>query len=126
MSRGAVLVGFSNSFENKVGAISYCGDKDYGEAYRLYQAAFNRTPDTPGLRGWVTNLDNGMSLNAVAQGFVGSAEFANAYAGLSSVGLRQPAIPERLAPRRRSKRCEWLGRAAQRGSEPRQCVAGLL
>jgi hypothetical protein len=84
MSRGAVLVGFSDSFENKVGAISYCGDTDYGEAYRLYQAAFNRTPDTPGLRGWVTNLDNGMSLDAVAQGFVASAEFANAYAGLSA------------------------------------------
>jgi V8-like Glu-specific endopeptidase len=89
MSRGAVLVGFSDSFENKTNTLSYSGDKDYGEAYRLYQAALNRTPDTFGLRGWTTSLDNGMSLLDVAGDFVSSSEFTGRYAGLDNTGFVQ-------------------------------------
>lgn len=46
-----------------------------GSAYRLYEAAFGRTPDTAGLNYWVKNLDAGASLQQVAKGFVDSAEF---------------------------------------------------
>ena len=50
-----------------------------GQAYRVYKAAFNRTPDLGGLGFWISGMDGGVSLNAVAQGFVNSAEFKTVY-----------------------------------------------
>jgi Ca2+-binding RTX toxin-like protein len=50
-----------------------------GQAYRLYQAAFDRTPDLGGLGYWITVLDKGETLVHVANGFLGSAEFAAQY-----------------------------------------------
>ncbi|EKU80684.1 serralysin [Massilia sp. UYP32] len=45
------------------------------EAYRLYQAAFDRTPDKAGLGYWIGRMGDGTSLHAVADAFVHSAEF---------------------------------------------------
>jgi Ca2+-binding RTX toxin-like protein len=50
-----------------------------GKAYRIYQAAFNRAPDTGGLGYWIKVLDDGAALRDVAQGFMGTAEFQSAY-----------------------------------------------
>jgi len=50
-----------------------------GEAYRLYQAAFNRTPDKAGVGYWIDALDKGQGLKSVADGFIHSAEFASMY-----------------------------------------------
>jgi subtilisin-like proprotein convertase family protein len=50
-----------------------------GQAYRLYQAAFNRAPDKVGLGFWMLALDNGVSLLDVANGFVESEEFKTLY-----------------------------------------------
>ena len=50
-----------------------------GQAYRIYKAAFNRIPDLGGLGFWISGMDGGVSLNAVAQGFVNSAEFKALY-----------------------------------------------
>jgi hypothetical protein len=50
-----------------------------GEAYRLYQAAFDRTPDKAGVGYWIDALDKGQSLKSVADGFIHSAEFASLY-----------------------------------------------
>ncbi|MDD2914925.1 MAG: DUF4214 domain-containing protein [Gallionella sp.] len=50
-----------------------------GQAYRLYQAAFNRTPDVAGLTGWVNNMDSGMTLTQAAGHFTQSAEFLIRY-----------------------------------------------
>jgi hypothetical protein len=55
-----------------------------GEAYRLYQAAFDRTPDKAGLGYWIDAMDKGMSLTQAAAGFAGSAEFANLYGAHAS------------------------------------------
>lgn len=46
-----------------------------GQAYRLYKAAFDRKPDKAGLGYWLNELDNGTSLQDVAQSFVSSSEF---------------------------------------------------
>lgn len=54
-----------------------------GQAYRLYQAAFNRVPDASGLGFQVNALDNGHSLKTVAQNFLNSPEFNRTYGGLS-------------------------------------------
>lgn len=50
-----------------------------GQAYRLYQAAFNRTPDKGGLGFWINAMDNGTSLQSVAQGFTLTNEYKEAY-----------------------------------------------
>lgn len=50
-----------------------------GQAYRLYQAAFDRTPDKVGLGYWIAQLDHGTSLAAVASSFVSSPEFGILY-----------------------------------------------
>jgi hypothetical protein len=55
-----------------------------GEAYRLYQAAFNRTPDKAGLGYWIDAMDKGMTLTQAAAGFAGSAEFASRYGANAS------------------------------------------
>ncbi|WP_371324543.1 DUF4214 domain-containing protein [Dechloromonas sp. ZY10] len=56
-------------------------DGNAGQAYRLYQAAFNRTPDKDGLKYWITTIDNGASLKAAASAFTESQEFATLYGG---------------------------------------------
>jgi hypothetical protein len=50
-----------------------------GQAYRVYQAAFGRTPDAGGLGFWIGAMDKGSSLASVAAGFAGSAEFKTVY-----------------------------------------------
>jgi methionine-rich copper-binding protein CopC len=50
-----------------------------GEAYRMYQAAFDRAPDLSGLGFWINALDSGHSLQSVAQNFLVSDEFKKLY-----------------------------------------------
>lgn len=50
-----------------------------GQAYRLYQAAFDRAPDATGNGYWIGRLDAGLSLRDVAGEFIQSAEFAALY-----------------------------------------------
>ena len=50
-----------------------------GKAYRLYKAAFDRTPDTGGLGYWIRQLDDGAKMINVASGFVGSKEFRDLF-----------------------------------------------
>lgn len=50
-----------------------------GQAYRIYQAAFNRTPDAGGLGFWINAMDHGTTLAQVAQSFVASTEFQALY-----------------------------------------------
>ena len=55
-----------------------------GEAYRLYQAAFNRTPDLGGLGFQMKALDDGWPLATVAQNFIDSPEFSATYGALNT------------------------------------------
>lgn len=75
---GDVLTGVERLlFNNQAKALDIDGHG--GQAYRLYQAAFNRTPDSAGLGFWMSRMDNGQSLQSVAHDFVASTEFTNAY-----------------------------------------------
>ncbi|MEM7520880.1 MAG: DUF4214 domain-containing protein [Pseudomonadota bacterium] len=57
-----------------------------GQAYRLYQASFDRTPDQAGLRFWTDHLSVGqVSLEQAAQAFLTSAEFERAYSNNASL-----------------------------------------
>lgn len=56
-----------------------------GKAYRLYQAAFNRVPDLPGLGFQMNELEvNGLTLAQVAQNFVNSPEFSRTYGNVDN------------------------------------------
>lgn len=61
------------------GTLAFDLDGVAGQSYRIYQAAFDRTPDTAGLSYWIKAMDAGTSLIDVAAGFVGSSEFVAVY-----------------------------------------------
>lgn len=50
-----------------------------GSVFRLYQAAFNRTPDLGGVSFWTNAFDNGTPLANIAVGFTSSQEFKTVY-----------------------------------------------
>jgi hypothetical protein len=50
-----------------------------GQAYRIYQAAFNRAADPAGLGFWMNYLDKGGSVQGMAAGFIDSNEFRSLY-----------------------------------------------
>lgn len=75
-------------FNDRTIAINVGVGQSGGQAYRLYQAAFDRTPDTAGLSNWITQLDQGASLVMIANAFMNSPEFAATYgANLSNTAL---------------------------------------
>jgi methionine-rich copper-binding protein CopC len=59
-------------------AMAFDVDGNGGQAYRLYQAAFNRKPGE-GLGFWMNALDVGAKLETIAQNFIDSAEFKTLY-----------------------------------------------
>ena len=50
-----------------------------GSCYRIYKAAFNRTPDKGGLGYWIGQMDLGKTLVEVSAGFIDSDEFRASY-----------------------------------------------
>ena len=56
-------------------ALDINGANSAGGIYRLYQAAFDRTPDLGGLGYWIDRADHGHSAVAMAIDFTWSAEF---------------------------------------------------
>jgi Ca2+-binding RTX toxin-like protein len=57
-----------------------------GKAYRLYQAAFDRKPDSAGLGYWLSVLDQGADMSSVAAGFLASDEAKAIYGASPSAG----------------------------------------
>lgn len=55
-----------------------------GQAYRLYKAALDRTPDANGLAGWIKYMDDGSQLTSMAQQFIDSQEFKTKYGALDN------------------------------------------
>lgn len=60
-------------------AMAFDIDGNGGQAYRLYQAAFDRKPDSVGLGYWMAALDKQTSLRDVADSFIRSKEFVDLY-----------------------------------------------
>lgn len=63
-------------------ALSMAGN--LGQVYRLYQAAFDRTPDKIGFGFWLAVSDAGQTLTAISQSFIDSAEFTDLYGANTS------------------------------------------
>ena len=67
------------------GRLAFDLDGNAGQTYRLYQAAFDRTPDVPGLTVNVGVFDDGASLKGLSNAFLISAEFVALYGADPSV-----------------------------------------
>lgn len=66
-------------FDDAAIALDVAGTGVAGQAYRLYRAAFDRTPDETGIGYWIAVMDRGASLRAVASNFLSSTEFSALY-----------------------------------------------
>lgn len=76
--------GYSENFS--AGTLALDIDGNAGQAYRLYQAAFDRVPDNEGLIYWIDRLDSGnLSLRTVAESFIYSQEFILTYGAPEAV-----------------------------------------
>lgn len=64
-------------FQDRVTAVDIYGVA--GQAYRIYQAAFNHAPDSGGLKYWMGQMENGMRQDEVAGRFIDSDEFRSIY-----------------------------------------------
>jgi hypothetical protein len=58
-----------------------------GQTYRLYQAAFNRTPDAGGVGFWLDQLDHGLTLLKMSQFFLDSPESVRTYGALDNTAF---------------------------------------
>jgi serralysin len=81
------------------------------EAYRLYQAAFDRTPDKGGLGYWIGQMGQGTSLQSVAESFTNSVEFKKLYGEAASLGEILNRVYENVLDRAPDKGGYdyWLG-----------------
>ncbi|MRV71150.1 DUF4214 domain-containing protein [Duganella sp. FT92W] len=68
-------------FTDAVLALDTGKDGVAGQVYRLYQAAFDRKPDTAGVGYWIGQSDHGVSMSNIAESFLRSDEFAKLYGG---------------------------------------------
>lgn len=66
-------------FSQSGDALALSLDGQLGQAFRLYTAAFDRTPDKGGLGFWLHMAESGTSLSAMARGFIDSKEFTDLY-----------------------------------------------
>ena len=64
-------------FPNEILALDIDGNA--GQAYRIYQAAFDRTPDNGGLKYWISVMDAGETVRSIAPNFINSDEFRSIY-----------------------------------------------
>lgn len=55
-----------------------------GQAFRLYQAAYDRAPDLAGVGFWMSRMDQGVSFSAVAAAFLDQPEFITLYGANST------------------------------------------
>lgn len=68
------------------GWLAFDIDGAAGQAYRVYQAAFDRLPDDAGLGYWIREMDSGAAdLTRVALNFLLSAEFQQTYGAPGAV-----------------------------------------
>lgn len=59
--------------------VAFGEDSSAAEVYRLYRAAFKRTPDEAGLGYWIAAAAQGMAIGDIALHFGSSQEFENLY-----------------------------------------------
>jgi hypothetical protein len=66
-------------FSDRILAFDTGDGQNAGTVYRVYQAAFNRQPDLPGMSFWTNLFDNGTPLVEITRNFTISPEFRQIY-----------------------------------------------
>jgi serralysin len=66
-------------FNDAIRALDVGAGETAGQAYRIYKAAFARTPDEAGVSFWVRQMDGGKTLLEVSNDFLFQQEFIAAY-----------------------------------------------
>ena len=66
------------------GVVTFDTGGTTGQAFRLYQAAFDRKPDLAGLGYWMAQMEHGASLPTVATAFIASKEFTDMFGAAPS------------------------------------------
>lgn len=79
-------------FTQSADVVALSLDGHLGQAYRLYNAAFDRAPDKGGLGFWLHAADGGASLASMARGFIASQEFADLYGAAPDDGAFVAAL----------------------------------
>lgn len=101
--------------------IVYAGGTDVrvGTIDRLYQAAFGRIPDAPGLAFWIGQRDRGSSNSWFARAFAETPEFRQRYDDLDDVAYVEALYTNVLGrlPDRAGQQY-WVGRLASGTSRP--------
>jgi hypothetical protein len=101
-------------------------DGPEAKLYRLYQAAFNRKPDQAGLGYWIDASRNGASLDSIAQGFIGSAEFQAMYGSdVSAEQFVMAAYTNVLHRAPEQAGYDWWVNAIKNGSSRSQALLGF-
>ena len=118
--------------ENEQFVQTHAFDVDAGEnagsAYRVYQAAFARTPDNGGLKYWIGQVDAGTSLIDVAKGFIASAEFQSIYGANPSNADFVSKLYQNVLGREGEAGglAFWVGELDRRGSGQGNCPRWFL
>lgn len=89
LTRGTEVDSFSGieSIQFADGRLVFDPGDAVGQVSRMYLAALGRAPDTLGLNSWTSYLQQGHSINDLAEGFIGSAEFQARYPAVSNGGF---------------------------------------
>lgn len=99
-----------------------------GQAYRLYQAALDRLPDTGGLSWHVNRFDRGVSLHDAAANFLGSPEFAQRFGAAAQSDQAYVTLLYANVLKRGPDAgglAYWLGHLADRSFDRADVLAGF-
>ncbi|MEH6434963.1 DUF4214 domain-containing protein [Massilia sp. DD77] len=98
-----------------------------GQTYRLYQAAFNRTPDAGGLGYWINAMDKGANLTDVAASFLAAPEGVTSYGGSLSNAEIVTRFYQNILHREPDAggRDYWTGLIDQNKATVAQVLAGI-
>lgn len=102
-------------------------DGPAGQVYRLYQAALDRTPDTPGLTHNIHRVDHGLSLHDMADAFIQSAEFQVHYGSTVSDQAFVTALYDNVLNRAPDADgfAAWTGRLAEHSYDRAGVLVGF-
>lgn len=88
-SEGIDTVDNVERFQFSDGILAFDLDGNAGQAYRLYQTAFDRIPDLGGLSFWIRSLDGGYDRTAMINYFLISPEFQALYGAAGSLSNQE-------------------------------------
>lgn len=101
-------------------SIAFDIDGAAGDAYKLYEAALGRAPDSEGLGFWIAALDAGTRLEDVAAGFLASGEFGKQVQGTDNRAFIEVLYRQALGREADDSGFDFWSNALDRGQITRE------